>query len=229
MVPKSGRVRVLAILFSLIIAVATGPFPLAETVSVIPLGTLVTAGNATVGNIAAPTGTTIFTGDMVTSAQPALINFASGSRIEMTKASANFAREGKTLVVQASQGLLRFNFLAGEQVQFDAGAYRFTTLGNSSHVGELGLNRGGQVVMTVAEGTLAAVNNATGAKTEVNPNNPLIATTPSGQAAGQAATDISVDEESSSTGITAGVVAGVVSSVGFGVGVHEATKSTSSR
>jgi hypothetical protein len=306
MVPKSVRVRVLAILFSLTMAVATGPFPLAETAAAIPLGTLVTNGNAIVGNIAAPTGTTIFTGDSVSSSQPALINFAGGSRIEMTKADAHFAREGKTLVVQASQGLLRFNFLAGEQVKFDAGTYRFTTVGNSSHVGELGLNRSGQVVMTVAEGTLAAFNNATGSKAEVTPNNPLIATTRSGngtllkgghsvtdiaksfpanalqgkcvvggteayqilgndsnviaikgdwklasgnydykvvdctvealkaagaspEAAGQAATDIAVGVVSSHKGLTAGVVAGVLGSVGLGVGVHEATKSSSSR
>jgi hypothetical protein len=181
MVPKLVRVRVLAIMFSLAVTLTTGPFSLAEATAAIPLGTLVTAGNATVGNIVAPTGTTIFAGDIVTSAQPALINFASGSRIEMTGAAANFAREGKTLVVEASQGLLRFNLLAGEQVKFDAGTYRFATVGNSGHVGELGLNRGGQVVMTVTEGTLAAVNNATGVKTEVNPNNPLIAAARSGQ------------------------------------------------
>ncbi len=306
MVPKSVRIRALAILFSLAMAVTTGPFPLAETAAAIPLGTLVTVGNATVGNLSAPTGTTIFTGDMVTAAQPSLINFANGSRIEMTRAAANFAREGKTLVVEASQGLLRFNFLAGEQVKFDAGTYRFTTVGNSSHIGELGLNRSGQVVMTVKEGTLVAVNSATGAKTEVNPNNPLIATAQNGQgallkggrsvtdatksfqsnalqgkcvvggteayqvlgndsnvivikgiwklasgnyeykvvdctmealkaagaspeAASQAATVITAGTASGGTGITAGVVAGVVSSVGFGIGVHEATKSTSRR
>jgi hypothetical protein len=229
MVPKLVRVRVLAILFSLTMAVATGPFPLAETSAAIPLGTLVTSGNATVGNISAPTGTTIFSGDMVSSTQPALINFASGSRIEMTKAAANFAREGKTLVVQTSQGLLRFNILAGEQVQFEAGTYRFTTVGNSSHIGELGSNRSGQVVMTVAQGTLAAVNNTTGAQMEVSPNNPLSATAQSGQAAGQAATGVSVGAVSSGTGITAAVVAGVASSLGLGVGMHEATKSSSSR
>ena len=305
MVPKSVQIRVLAILFSLIMALATGPFPWAEAAAAIPLGTLVTAGNATIGNIAAPTGTTIFNGDMVTSAQTALINFASGSRIEMTKAAANFAREGKTLIVQASQGLLRFNLLGCDQVQFDAGAYRFTTVGNSGHVGELGLNRGGQVVMRVKEGDFLAVNNETGAKADVTPDNPLIVTIRSGQgtmlkgghdvtdaaksfqsnelqgkcivggdevyrilgndpnviaikgawklasgnyaykvvdctmaalksagaspeAAGQAAGDVAVGR-ASSTGMTAGVAAGVMSSVGLGVGVHEATKSSSSR
>jgi hypothetical protein len=213
-------------------ALATGPFPLAKTVAAIPIGTLVTAGSATIGNTAAPTGTTVFTGDTVTSAQPALINFASGSRIEMTKAAANFAREGKTLIVEASQGLLRFNFLAGAQVKLDAGAYRFTTVGNSSHVGELGLNRSGQIVMTVTEGTLQAVNNTTGVTTEVSPDNPLVATAQSAsqEAAGQAAADFAVGTVSGgSTGITAAVVAGVASAAGFGVGVHEATKSTSSR
>jgi hypothetical protein len=304
MVQKSVRIRILTILFSLTMAVATGPFPLAETAAAIPLGTLVTAGNATIGNIAAPTGTTIFTGDTVTSPQPSLINFSSGSRIEMTKASANFAREGKTLVVEASQGLLRFNFLAGEQVKFDAGAYKFTTVGNSGHAGELGMNRGGQVVMTVTEGTLVAVNNASGAKTEVSPSNPLVATVQSGEGTllngGHSVTDVAKSFQANelqgkcvvalneaypilgndsnviavkgawklnsgvygykitactkeamiaagaspesiaasapatvastaSTGTTAGTVAGVVSSIGLGVGVHEATKSTSRR
>jgi hypothetical protein len=303
MVHKSVRVRVLTVLFSLTMAVATGPFPLAETAAAIPLGTLVTAGNVRVGNISAPTGTTIFTGDTVVSSQPSLINFSSGSRIEMTKAAANFGREGKTLIVEASEGLLRFNFLAGEQVKLDAGAYRFTTIGNSGHAGELGLNRTGQVVMTLTEGTLVAVNNTTGSKTEVNPNSPLVATVQSGEGTvlngGSSVTDVAksfqvnelqgkcvvarneaypilgndsnviaikgawkmnsgvytykitdctkeamqaagASRESAASapatvapkrgmGTTAGIIAGVAGSVGLGVGVHEATKSTSKR
>lgn len=181
MFPKSARTKALAISLSLLIAAATAPFSLAETLAARPLGTVVTAAKVMVGNASAPTGTTIFAGDTVASTEPALINFSTGSRIEMTKAAANFSRQGQTLVVAANQGLLRFNFPAGEQVQLSAGDYKFTSTGNSGHIGELGLNRSGQVVMSVTQGVFAAVNAATGAATAVVPNSPLVATAQGGQ------------------------------------------------
>jgi hypothetical protein len=175
------QMKVLALFLSLSTMVVTVPFSLAEGSAAIPLGTVVTKGSVTIGKSAAPTGTTVFAGDQVTSSQPALINFNSGSRIEMTKAAATFARQGNTLVVQASQGLMRFSFNKGEDVRINAGSYEFTGGANSSRVGELGLNRNGQVVLTLTEGTFSALNTATNSRTEVSPNRPLMVLTQSGQ------------------------------------------------
>jgi len=150
---------------------------MAETVAPLPLGAIVTPGTVVVGNTVAPTGTTVFAGDRIaTSSVPALISFTSGSRVEMTQAAATFSRQGQTFVVRASQGLLRFNFKKGEAVQIIAGDYSFDAVASdSAHVGELGLNPTGQVVLAVTEGVFAALNTATGARTEVLPNSPLVA------------------------------------------------------
>lgn len=155
-------------------------FSPAETVAAVPLGAIVASDYATIGNAEAPTGTTIFAGDQVRSKEPALIHFTSGSRIEMTKATANFNRHDTTLVVQIDQGLLRFNFNKGEEVQINAGEYRFTTSGNIGHAGELGLNRTGQIAMNVLDGTFMVLNTATGMQTEVNSNSPFVVMDQSG-------------------------------------------------
>lgn len=169
------------LLLLLLLLLVTASFSQAETVAAAPLGSIVASGYATIGNAAAPTGTTIFAGDQVTSKEPALIYFTSGSRIEMTKATANFSRHGKALVVQVDQGLLRFNFNKGEEVQIDAGEYRFTTVSNIGHTGELGLNRSGQIAMNVLDGTFKVLNTATGKQTEVSSNSPFEVMAQSGQ------------------------------------------------
>jgi hypothetical protein len=173
-------VKVLTLLLSLSTMIVAVPFTLAESTAATPLGTVVSTGSVTIGKSAAPTGTTVFAGDQVASTQPALINFSSGSRIEMTKAAATFARQGSTLVVQASQGLMRFNFKKGEDVQINAGDFRFTGGASSNRIGELGLNRSGQVVLTLTEGSFAALNTANGARAEVRPSAPLMALNQSG-------------------------------------------------
>jgi hypothetical protein len=308
MLPQPIRTKGLAIILSFLIVMTTAPFSWAETMAALPLGTVITAGKVTIGNAAAPTGTTIFAGDMVSSTEPALINFGNGSRIEMTKAAANFTLQGKTLVVQANQGLLRFGFPAGKQVQINAGDYKFTTVGNSDHIGELGLNRSGQVVLSVSKGAFTAFHAVTGALTEVFPNSPFVATAQEGQGTllkggnsitdsgrsfqqnelqgkcvvggteayriiGNAANVITINgawkmnpgnypykvvectrdammkagasQEAANAaasvaasagavsgggvGLTAAVIAGVAGAAGLGIGIHEATKSSSSR
>jgi hypothetical protein len=102
-----------------LIAIAAAAFSLAEPAAS-PLGNIVANGNVTISNVAAPTGTTIFSGDKVTSAQLALVKFYGGSRIEMTKSTATFSRNGKTIIVQTNGGLLRFYFIKREIVQANA-------------------------------------------------------------------------------------------------------------
>jgi hypothetical protein len=156
--------KVLAIAMSLLTIAASAPFTLAETVAASPLGTIASNGSVTIGNTPAPTGTTIFSGDRVASVQPALVQFDKGSRVEMTKAAAVFSRQGKTIVVNADKGLLRFNFKKGESVQINAGKFQFAGGSESERIGELGMDGKGQLVMTMTAGRFEAVNTETGAR-----------------------------------------------------------------
>src|SRR5262245_37395031 len=129
MFSRSVGSRVLALALCALTVTATAPFSLAETLLTSPLGSVFTAGRVTIGGSVAPTGTTIFAGDRVSTLEsPALINLATGSRIEMAKALATFNREGQTLVVKATTGLLRFNFKKGEAVRLHAGRYTLETV-----------------------------------------------------------------------------------------------------
>jgi hypothetical protein len=187
MVKRSIAVRVLAVALSFFAVTMTVPFAPAEAFSASPLGTVVASANVMVGNAIAPTGTTIFAGDRVTSDSSALISLTGGSRVEMTKAAATFNREGNTLVMQAKEGLLRFNFVKGENVQINAGKYTFTSANSSAHVGELGLNSKGEIIMFVGEGTFTALNNVTGVRSQVSPSSPIVAIDQKGKATGAAA------------------------------------------
>jgi len=223
---RSVQIKALAIAMSLLAIFAAVPFTAAETIAAAsPLGTIASNGSVTVGNTPAPSGTTIFAGDKITSVQPALINFETGSRIEMTKAAASFSRQGKTTLVQADKGLLRFNFKNGESVQINAGKFQFTEGSDSARVGELGLDGKGRIVMNMTEGRFEALNTETGARTEVSPAKPLNAGTQGSAAAAGAGVS------TTSSSITAGIIAGVASGVIVGVGIKEATdeKSPSSR
>ncbi|MDM7997862.1 MAG: hypothetical protein QUT30_19505 [Acidobacteriota bacterium] len=226
MARRSMQFKVLAIAMSLLTITASAPFTLAETVAASPLGTIASNGSVTIGNTPAPTGTTIFSGDRVASVQPALVQFDKGSRVEMTKAAAVFSRQGKTIVVNADKGLLRFNFKKGESVQINAGKFQFAGGSESERIGELGMDGKGQLVMTMTAGRFEAVNTETGARAEVSAAKPLNATTQgSSAAAGAGASTVGT------SGITAAVVAGVAAGVMVGVGVEAATddKSPSSR
>jgi hypothetical protein len=231
MVRKSMAIRAVAVVLSFLAVLMTAPFSLAETISATPLGTIVAPVSVTVGNAIAPTGTTIFAGDRVASDSPALISLTNGSRIEMTKAAATFNRQGNTLVVQASEGLLRFNFVKGEDIKINAGKYTFSSSNGSAHVGELALNSKGEVIMYVGEGTFTALNNATGARSEVSLGNPIVVIDQSiAMTAGAAA--VGAAAQGRAAGKTEGfiplfllvlVIAGAAA--GTGIGIYEATKS----
>jgi hypothetical protein len=174
MAQRSMAVRAFAVVLSFLAVTMTVPFSPADTFSASPLGTIASSGNVTVGNAAAPTGTTIFAGDSIASDSSALISLKSGSRIAMTKAAATLNRQGSTLVVQAKEGLLRFNFIKGENVQIHAGKYTIKSKDGSAHVGELAMNSKGEIAMYVGEGAFTALNNVTGARNEVSSTNPIV-------------------------------------------------------
>ncbi|HTY62852.1 MAG TPA: hypothetical protein VMG30_11435 [Acidobacteriota bacterium] len=174
-------VKLAAVGILTLVLFTTMPFSPAESVSLHPLGTILASDHAMIGNTKAPTGTTFFSGDRVSSDEQVLIEIDNGSRIELIKAAAGFSRQNKRLVIQTDQGLLRFSFKAGEEVEITAGRYDVTAVGDSRHTGELGLNRRGQIAMDVSEGAFAVLNQDTGAQTEVNPKKPLVVIAQGGQ------------------------------------------------
>jgi hypothetical protein len=174
-------VKLGAVVISTLILFTTMPFSPAESVSASPLGTILASDHAMIGETAAPTGTTIFSGDRVSSDEQVLIEIENGGRIELIKAAAGFSRQNKRLVIRTDQGLLRFSFKEGEEVQITAGRYDFTAVGDSRHTGELGLSRRGQIAMNVSEGAFAVLNQDTGARTDVNPKKPLVVMAQGGQ------------------------------------------------
>lgn len=170
---RPAWMKLTGILISVPLLFVAAPFSMAEAVSTGPLGSIVSTGSAVIGSSAAPTGTTIFPGDRIASESPALINLKSGSRIEITKATAHFDRNGDALLLQMDEGLLRFSFKKGEEVQIKAGDYRFTAVGDSGHTGELGMNRRGQIAMNVMEGSFKVMNTANGSRTEASVGTPF--------------------------------------------------------
>jgi len=175
------RIRPRASLPLLLLLLFTASFSPAQIAATAPLGTIVASGDAKIRNFAATAGTTIFAGDQVTSKEPALISFISGSKIEMTKATAKFTRNSNALVMDVDQGLIRFIFKKGEEVQINAGEYTFTTVSDIGPSGELGLNRSGQIAMNIIDGAFAVLNTATGMQTEVNADDPFAVMGVSGQ------------------------------------------------
>jgi hypothetical protein len=218
---RAIHVKAMALALCVSILFATAPFTLAETVAA-PLGTIVTKGNVNIGNAVAPTGTTILTGDQVASSQAALINFSSGSRIEMTKAVATFARKGSTLVVNTNEGLLRFNFKKGEDVQINAGKFQFTGNNDSDRAGELGLNNNGEIAMFLTKGSFTAVNTVTGIRTLVSPTAPMAVVNPTVPTAAPSPRGMSKSK-------MVLIIAGVAAAVGLGIAIHSASKSSSAR
>jgi len=165
--------RTVAVMLCMLTVITTAPFSFAELGST-PLGTITTQESVKVGSTTAPTGTTIFTGDRVTSDLPSLIDLGNGSRIELTKAEAAFVKEGKTLVINADQGLLRFNFAKGNDVRIETEKYQFTTEGSTENLGEIGLNRNGQVIVEMAQGAFHMMNKNTGVMSLVTPGQPML-------------------------------------------------------
>jgi hypothetical protein len=220
---KPMHLKVLVAVLSFSILFITAPFTLAETVAAAPLGSIVTKGSIQIGNSFAPTGTTVFAGDKVASTEPALINFKNGSRIEMTKAAATFNRQGDTLVVKTDQGLLRFNFDKGEKVLIEAGKFQITGSKDSKHAGVLGLNKDGEIAVSLTEGTLMALNVATGVRTEITSSAPMSVLNPNSPTAAAAAASPAL----AGAGLAWLIVGVAAGATGLAVGVYEATKSGS--
>ena len=182
MIQRSTTSKALALVLAALTVLATSPFSVTETFAASPLGSLVTTGRVRVGSASAPTGTTIFSGDRIEAEEaPALVNLSSGSRMQLAKAAVTLSRRGDTLVLDATRGLVRFNIKKGEQLQINAGRYSFTSAAGGAHVGELGLNQNGQIVLAVSEGLLAGSDTAKGERIEITPEHPMMMLDQSGQ------------------------------------------------
>jgi hypothetical protein len=122
--------------------------------------------------VAAPTGTAVFSGDSVsTQESPALIAFREGSSVVLAqRAAAMFSQTGKRLVVRANEGTIGFNFIPGEDVSLQAGAYQFVASARDCvNAGELALGADGRVVMSLTSGSFSAIDTTTGARLEISP------------------------------------------------------------
>jgi len=204
MVQMNAKSTAVILALSMLALVAIMPFSLADAPKTTPVGVIVTSGKVMVGDINAPSGTTIFSGDKIFATKDgALINFFSGSRIEMTKATATFMQQGKTLIANVNQGMLRFNFVKGEDVQIHAGKFNFVVKGNSLHVGELGLNEKGEIVLTMSEGAMSLADNNGNVIAEVDSKHPFA----------------DVKNTGMSTAKTAAIIGGAGTAVGASVGL----------
>jgi hypothetical protein len=170
---RSAWVKITGLLLALTLILITAPFTLAESIAAAPLGAIVTSGSTTIGSMTAPSGTTLFDGDLVVSSEQTLVSLNNGSRVEMTKTTAHFDHEGEILVLHVDEGLLWFKFNEGDQVRIHAGDYLFTTVGEESHTGELGLNSRGQIAMNVLKGAFEVLDTASGQRSEVSVSTPF--------------------------------------------------------
>jgi hypothetical protein len=85
-------------------------------------------------------------------------------------AAATFSSAGKTLLIHAEKGIISFNFIPGEEVSIQAGAYQFTasTL-DRANTGEIALAADGRVAMSLSSGSFSALDTANGMRSEVTP------------------------------------------------------------
>jgi hypothetical protein len=165
--------RVGTLFLGLLMIFASATLASAGTVGSSPIGKLATSGKVVVGDMPAPTGTVIFSGEsVVTKDSPALISFRDGSSVVIPQgAAATFYRTGNTLMIHAVRGGMGFNFVPGEQVNIQAGIYRFTTSGlGRVNAGEIALSSDGQVAMSVSSGSFSGMSLPSGARFEVSPD-----------------------------------------------------------
>lgn len=172
---RAGWTKLCGILMSTAILYYTAPISLAEISDPDPLGSILSTGKAFVGNATAPDGTTVFAGDRVRSEGPALISLNGGSRIEMTRAAADFDRKGDAFFLRADEGLFRFRFKNDSKIEIEAGEYLFTGVGKSDLTGELGVNRRGQIAMNLITGAFEVLNTLSGERMEVSVATPFAA------------------------------------------------------
>lgn len=161
-----------ALILCMLTISATSPFSSAEILDSSPIGKLATAGNVSIGGVTAPTGTAVFSGDAVSAGEsPALITFREGSTVALAqRAAATFSRTGKRLVVHANEGVIGFNFIPGEDVSIQAGAYQFVASARDrAHTGELTLAADRSVVMSLTSGSFSALDTASGVRFDVSP------------------------------------------------------------
>jgi hypothetical protein len=166
MTRKSMAIKSLAAILSFWTVIMTVPFSSAEVLAASPSDSVVMIKRVAEGNVVTPKGTTFFTGERVASDSLALLDLTGISRIEVTKAAVSFDRQGKTLAMQVEEGSLHFDFFKGDSIQMSAGNHISASANDSTPVGEVGLKSKGQVLGYAGENVFAALNTATGARSE---------------------------------------------------------------
>jgi hypothetical protein len=130
-----------------------------------------TSGTVTIGNVTAPTGTALFSGDRLSAQDaPALVRLSSGSSVVLTHGAAvTVSRKDRALLVQAEKGIIGFHFIPHEQVRIEADRYEFTaSAGDKAGVGELTVSASGRVTMSLSSGRFLALNTKSGESFDIS-------------------------------------------------------------
>jgi hypothetical protein len=130
----------------------------AEMAAMLPIGSLATSGTIAIGNVPAPTGTAIFSGDHLSAQDSAaLIRFGSGSSVVLNQgAAAMISRRQTALLVKAEKGIIGFHFIPREEARIEAGRYIFTASANDkAKVGELAIGPDGAIALSLSSGSFS--------------------------------------------------------------------------
>jgi hypothetical protein len=137
----------------------------------LPIGRLTTSGTVSIGNVPAPTGTTLFSGDRLSAQNaPALVSLSGGSSVVLTHgAAATISRKGRALIVQAEKGIIGFHFVPSEQVRIETDRYKFTSSAeDKAEVGELTVGAGNRVSMSLSSGRFSALDTKSGESFDIS-------------------------------------------------------------
>jgi hypothetical protein len=147
----------------------------ADAAEALPIGRLATSGTVSVGNVPAPTGTTLFSGDRLSAQDfPALIRFGSGSTIVLPRGSAaSIYRKGAGLLIRAEKGTLGFHFVPREEARIEAGRYTLiASAKGAAEVGELVVDATGRIAMALSSGSFSAFDAQSGKSFDVSAQTP---------------------------------------------------------
>jgi hypothetical protein len=194
--------------------------PLAPGATSSPAGQMVTNGNAVINGVAAPKLTSVFSGDRIATEKQSItsLTFANGDGVvipELSKAVLG-ERDGR-IEVKLEDGTLSVMNKSNSPIEIVAGGARIRAAENRSAVFAVTLHGNTLHVVTTSGAAYVETGNKSG---EVPPGMALNATfapTPQQQQPGS--------NGMFSTGTW--VVIGAAAAVGLGVGIYEATKSSS--
>lgn len=207
----------LAIVLSFLLLSA--PFAPAATTSA--AGQMVTNGNAAINGVAAPKLTSVFAGDRIATEKQSVtsLTFPGGDGVVIPELSkARLGEKDGRIEVNLEDGTLSVVNKSSSPIEIIAGGARIRAAENHPAVFAVTLHGNALHVVTTSGAAFVETANKSG---EVTPGMALDATfepAPQGQPAGS----------NGMFGTTTWVLIGAAAATGLGIGVYEATKSSSS-